>query len=79
MDEALREISEGRKIIEQKISQRVSYFAYPYGTPNEVGEREFRLTAELGFNIAFCAHGGCITKANKSQSYQLPRVYFHEY
>ena len=79
MDEALCEISEGRKIIEQKISQPVSYFAYPYGTPNEVGERELRLTEELRFDIAFCAHGGCVTKDNKSKYYQLPRAYFHEY
>ncbi len=79
MDEALCEISEGIKRIEQKISQPVSYFAYPYGTPNEVGEREFLLTEKLGFDIAFCAHGGCITKDNKSKCYQLPRVYFHEY
>ena len=79
MDKALCEISEGKKRIEQKISQPVSYFAYPYGTPNEVGEREFQLIEESGFDIAFCAHGGCITKDNKSKCYQLPRVYFHEY
>ena len=79
MDEALREISEGKKRIEQKISQPISFFAYPYGTPNEVGEREFQLMEESGFYIAFCAHGGCITKDNKSKCYQLPRVYFHEY
>ena len=79
MDEALREICEGKKIIEQKISKSVSYFAYPYGTPNEVGEREFQLTEEVGFDIAFCAHGGCVTKDSKLQCYQLPRVYFHEY
>ncbi len=78
MDEALHEICEGKKRIEQKISQPVSYFAYPYGTPNEVGDREFQLTEELGFNIAFCAHGGCITLDNKSKCYQLPRVYFRE-
>jgi peptidoglycan/xylan/chitin deacetylase (PgdA/CDA1 family) len=79
MDEALHEISEGKKRIEQKISQPISFFAYPYGTPNEVGEREFLLTEKLGLDIAFCAHGGCITKDNKSKCYQLPRVYFHEY
>jgi len=79
MDKALCEISEGKKRIEQKISQPVSYFAYPYGTPNEVGEREFQLIEESGFDIAFCAHGGCITKDNKSKCYQLPIVYFHEY
>lgn len=79
VDESLREISEGKKRIEQKISQPVTYFAYPYGTPNEVGEREFKLTEELGFDIAFCAHGGCVTKDIKSKCHQLPRVYFHEY
>lgn len=79
IDEALHEICEGKKRIEQKTSQPVLYFAYPYGTPNEVGEREFQLTEGLGFDIAFCAHGGCITKDNKSKCCQLPRVYFHEF
>ncbi len=79
MDEVLHEISEGKKRIEQKISQPISYFAYPYGTPNEVGEREIQITEECGYDIAFCAHGGCITKDNKSKYYQLPRVYFHEF
>lgn len=79
IDEALHEINEGKMRIEREISQPVSYFAYPYGTPNEVGVREILQTEDLGFSLAFCAHGGCITKDNKSQSYQLPRVYFHEF
>ena len=48
--------------------------------PNkQVGEREFQLTEDFGFDMAFCAHGGCITKDNKSKCYQFPRVYFHEF
>lgn len=78
VEEALNEISEGKTRIEEKISKSVSYFAYPYGTPNEVSAREFQMAAELGFKLAFCAHGGCVTNDNKSQYYQLPRVYFHE-
>lgn len=76
--EALDEMKSGRERIEREISQPVSYFAYPYGTPNEVSEREIKQAEDLGFNLAFCAHGGCITKDNKSRFFQLPRVYFRE-
>jgi peptidoglycan/xylan/chitin deacetylase (PgdA/CDA1 family) len=76
--EAFEEMKGGRERIEREISQPVSYFAYPYGTPNEVSEREIKQAEDLGFNLAFCAHGGCVTKDNKSKLFQLPRVYFRE-
>ena len=38
----------------------------------------YNLADNLGFKLAFCAYGGCVTKDNKTQYYQLPRVYFRE-
>ena len=76
--EALYEMKEGKERIEREIAQPVSYFAYPYGTPNEISIREIGLADNLGFKLAFCAYGGCVTKDNKTQYYQLPRVYFRE-
>ena len=78
IDDVVYEIKMGKERIEKKISQPVSYFAYPYGTPNEVSEREIQQSESLGFKLAFCAHGGCITNENRLAFFQLPRVYFHE-
>lgn len=77
-EEAKREILEGIKKIEQVICQPVHYFAFPYGTPNEIGEREFQIVNKLDIKLAFMAHGGCITNDNIRNVTRLPRVYFRE-
>lgn len=76
--EAEQEIKEGVKIIEQAILQPVRYFSYPYGTLNEIGEREFCIIEELGIQLAFMAHQGCITIDNMKNVTRLPRVYLKE-
>ena len=77
-EEARREIGEGIKKIEQVITQPIHFFAYPYGTPYEIGERELQLTGELGLKMAFMAHQGCITVDNMKNVTHLPRVYLKE-
>ena len=77
-EEAKREIQEGIKKIENKTGQLVDYFAYPYGTPNEIGEREYDLVSSLNLKYAFMAHQGCITEMNKNNLTHLPRVYLKE-
>ncbi len=78
LEDARFEIENGRDRLEHIMQRSISYFAYPYGTPNEVGEREINIVKELGFKMAFCAHGGCVTDENRSNLLQLPRVYLHE-
>lgn len=77
-EEAKREIGEGIKKIEQAVDQPIRFFAYPYGTPHEIGEREFRLVSELGLKMAFMAHQGCVTMDNMKNVTHLPRVYLKE-
>ncbi len=52
-EEARREISENRSELEQALGQRVWAFAYPFGNPSTVGEREVLLAREAGFSSAF--------------------------
>ena len=78
LEEAKREIQEGIKKLEQAICQPVHYFAFPYGTPNEIGEREFQIVRKLGIKLAFMAHEGCITNDSFKNITHLPRVYFRE-
>ena len=72
------EIREGVERIARVVQQPVRYFAYPYGTPHEIGEREFRLIESLGIQLAFMAHQGCITVDNMKHVTRLPRVYLKE-
>ena len=73
-----REVSECISKLQATIGKPISHFAYPYGSPNEIGEREYHLISEFNFKTAFIAYGGCITEDNKTNITHLPRVYLHE-
>ena len=77
-DKAKSDIQEGIMRIEKETGLPVNYFAYPYGTPNEIGTREVSIIEELGLKMAFMAHQGCLTISNMKSSSKLPRVYFKE-
>lgn len=77
-EDAEQEIREGVERITQVIQHPVRYFAYPYGTPHEIGEREFRIIERLGIQLAFMAHQGCVTIDNMKNVTCLPRVYLKE-
>ena len=77
-NEVFYEIKDSIQKIEKEIGQPVRYFAFPYGTPNEVGNREFRIVEDLKVKLAFCACGGCLTNYNKSFKSHLPRVFFYD-
>lgn len=72
------EIANGVNKIQSATGKPIFHFAYPYGSPNEIGEREYKLISEFNFKTVFTAHGGCITENNKHQITHLPRVYLHE-
>jgi peptidoglycan/xylan/chitin deacetylase (PgdA/CDA1 family) len=73
-----REIAEGITKIQEVTGKPVSHFAYPYGSPNEIGEREYKLISEYHFKTVFSSYGGCISEDNKHLTTHLPRVYLHE-
>jgi peptidoglycan/xylan/chitin deacetylase (PgdA/CDA1 family) len=52
-DDALREIQQSKLDLERSIGQPVWAFAYPFGNPAAVGEREVRLAEQAGFSCAF--------------------------
>lgn len=73
-----QEISECIAKLKSATGRDIEHFAFPYGSKNEIGDREIGLIQKFNFKTVFMAHGGCITKNNIYQSYQLPRVYLHE-
>jgi peptidoglycan/xylan/chitin deacetylase (PgdA/CDA1 family) len=52
-EEARREILESKSAIEQALGRPVWAFAYPFGNPATMGEREVRLAREAGFSAGF--------------------------
>lgn len=77
-DDLRQEVRVGIEKLESVTGQKINHFAYPYGSPNEIGEREYRLISEFNFKTSFIAYGGCITEENKNNITHLPRVYLHE-
>lgn len=77
-DEFRHELTDGITKLQEATDQSIYHFAYPYGSPNEIGEREYKLITEFNFKTVFSSYGGCITENNKHHTTHLPRVYLHE-
>lgn len=73
-----KEIADGVDKLQDAIGIPIQHFAYPYGSPNEIGKREYDLISEFNFNTVFSSYGGCITERNKNQITHLPRVFLKE-
>lgn len=76
-EDAIKEIKEGIIRIQEETQNDVLYFAYPYGTTQEIGCREFQMVKNLGIKMAFMAHQGCVTFDNMNLT-SMPRVYLNE-
>lgn len=77
IENAIKEIKDGIIRIVEQTQINVPYFAYPYGTPHEIGNREFQIIKDLGIKMAFMAHQGCVMENNTSLI-EMPRVYLNE-
>tara|TARA_Y100001934_G_C12382563_1_gene793325 strand:+ start:76 stop:1026 length:951 start_codon:yes stop_codon:yes gene_type:complete len=74
-ESVVQEQMEGsRKKIESEIGQRVDHFCYPFGTHNEVGEREFRIAKKCGFKTSTTTRPANIFPEHKDLLEQLPRI-----
>lgn len=72
------EIVQAKRILEEYIKKPVQHFSYPFGTPNEVGNRDIAFVKECGFSTACYAFGGCVTKKNMCNPLELPRKFLGE-
>jgi peptidoglycan/xylan/chitin deacetylase (PgdA/CDA1 family) len=72
-EEARREIQESKINLERALGCPVWAFAYPFGNPSTMGERELRLAREAGFSCAFLnvEHWG----TERSNPFALPRTH----
>lgn len=72
-EEACREIRESKLSLERALGRPVWAFAYPFGNPSTMGDREVRLAREAGFSCAFLnvEHWG----SEPSHAFAIPRTH----
>jgi peptidoglycan/xylan/chitin deacetylase (PgdA/CDA1 family) len=73
-DKLREEISGGLRMIESQIGKRVRHFAFPYGTPGEIGKRELEIIRAFAFKTVSRVGGGVVTAWNSRSAQALPRV-----
>ena len=71
IDELEKEILKGNLLLEEHLGHSIDHFAYPYGTLNEAGSREYSFVAANGFKTAVT--NMCNSMKNDSQNFCLPR------
>jgi peptidoglycan/xylan/chitin deacetylase (PgdA/CDA1 family) len=72
-EESRHEIQQSKLELERALGRPVWAFAYPFGNPATIGEREVRFAAEAGFTCAFLnvEHWS----AGPSNAFTLPRIH----
>jgi peptidoglycan/xylan/chitin deacetylase (PgdA/CDA1 family) len=85
-EEARREIQDSKIDIERTLGLPVWAFAYPFGDPSTVGERELRLAQESGFSCAFvnvehwdteCSNPFALERTHVTSDMKLPEFAAH--
>jgi peptidoglycan/xylan/chitin deacetylase (PgdA/CDA1 family) len=73
-DTALNEMVGSADIIAQETGLRPGHFAYPYGSSQAAGQREFELARDAGFASAVTTRHGVLRGHACQQLHQLPRI-----
>jgi peptidoglycan/xylan/chitin deacetylase (PgdA/CDA1 family) len=71
---ASAELAASRDVIAAALGKPVAHFAYPYGGPDLVGKREFRIAAELGYKTAVTTRPGVLFPEHAEHLTALPRL-----
>ena len=76
--EVIEEILNAKTRLESKIQKKVEHFAYPFGSENEVGQREFDIIKALGLKTTTTTRRGNIRKKHVNYLECLPRIMLTE-
>ncbi len=71
-DQARFELQESKRYLENLMDYEIKHLAYPYGSANECGEREFKLAQELGYHSGVTFMPGNLV-GNNLNPFSLPR------
>jgi peptidoglycan/xylan/chitin deacetylase (PgdA/CDA1 family) len=72
--EARQELQGNKAWLEGLLDRKISYLAFPFGTPGACGERESRLATEAGFRASFTTRTGQLFPEHLEHQQLLPRI-----
>jgi len=72
--EIASEVETARQELARQLGREVRHFAYPFGGPNAVDEREFGLVRQSGFTTMLTTRAGNLTETHAGQFDRLPRL-----
>jgi peptidoglycan/xylan/chitin deacetylase (PgdA/CDA1 family) len=78
-DDAKAEMGRSADWLEQITGTRPTMIAYPYGSKEAVGPREFAAARDLGYAIGVTTQPGTLTTADLSRPTALPRISLNGY
>jgi peptidoglycan/xylan/chitin deacetylase (PgdA/CDA1 family) len=71
---ALGEIAGGKQRLEAEVGRPVAHFAYPYGGPGEISDRDLSLVERAGFASATTTYSANVHTAHVGHPFSLPRI-----
>jgi peptidoglycan/xylan/chitin deacetylase (PgdA/CDA1 family) len=72
--DAEREIKGSIAIIQERTGKEVKHLSFPFGTKNDVGEREFAIARSCGLKTATTTRSANIFAGHKNYLHALPRI-----
>jgi peptidoglycan/xylan/chitin deacetylase (PgdA/CDA1 family) len=78
-EEAKREMAESADWVKALTGTRPASFAYPYGFPGAVTERDVTIAREVGFSVAVTTQPGIIKESSAGRLTDLPRISLNGY
>ncbi|WP_197057498.1 polysaccharide deacetylase family protein [Aureimonas altamirensis] len=73
--EALAELKDSRRRLEDEMGREIRSFAYPFGTRNDMTPDVVACAEEAGYTLAFSSlHGPVVAGATRREALTLPRV-----
>jgi peptidoglycan/xylan/chitin deacetylase (PgdA/CDA1 family) len=77
--DAVEEMRRSADWLEQLTGTRPTAIAYPYGSKDAIGPREFAAALDLGFAVGVTTQPGTLTSADLSRPTALPRISLNGY
>ena len=75
----VNEIQYGLDLFNEKLGIQSKFFAYPFGSDNEVSQREVNILEKMSFSSAFLAYGGVMKDGCwRNKRFALPRIMLTE-
>ncbi|WP_179004956.1 polysaccharide deacetylase family protein [Winogradskyella forsetii] len=74
-NQILEEVNQSVQILESKLNTTIEHFAYPFGSPVEVGVREVELMSKTNIKTSTTGRMGNIMPEHQNHLHALPRLY----